>query len=102
MPTKPLIKFTFIAVLFVAGCGRIFEKQKVERDFLKAHPNYSIISIGEADGNGYSSVVTFFIRYKKPGDEREFWADWAYDTKDGKFELVGEGSENLYSEKPQQ
>ena len=66
-------------------------------DFLKDHPDYTIVSVGDADGND-STVVTFFIRYKKPNDQQEYWSDWAYDTKDGKFELVGKGSENRFSE----
>jgi hypothetical protein len=78
----------------------LFEERQVKNDFLKAHPNYTIISIGDADGND-TTVVTFFIRYKKPNDAREYWSDWAYDTKDGKLKLVGKGSENVYSERGQ-
>ena len=77
-----------------AACNS--EERTVRRDFSKEHPNYTIVSIGEPDGND-TSVVTFFIVYKKPDDKREFWSDWAYDTKNGKFELVGKGTENIYS-----
>jgi hypothetical protein len=72
------------------------EKRRVKNDFLTEHPTYTIISIGEPDGND-TTVVTFFIRYQKPGDQREFWSDWAYETKNGKLELVGKGTENLSS-----
>ena len=58
--------------------------------------NYAIVSIGDADGNN-TSVVTFFIRYKKPNDTREYWSDWAYETKDRKYVLVGKGTENVFS-----
>jgi hypothetical protein len=43
---------------------------------LKEHPTYKIVGVGGADGHGGSSVVTFFIRYQKPNDGREYWADW--------------------------
>ena len=72
----------------------MFEERRVRNDFLKAHPSYAVISIGDADGNN-TTIVTFFIRYKKPNDKREYWSDWAYDTKNGRLELVGEGRENI-------
>lgn len=86
--------------LFASGCAYISEQQKVKADFLKEHPNYIIMSVGEPDGND-TTFVTFFIRYKKPDDEREYWTDWAYDTKDGEFKSVGKGEEQVYSKKAQ-
>ena len=74
------------------------KQRQVRRDFLKDHPNYTILSIGEPDGND-TTVVTFFVRYKKPNDKCEYWTDWAYETKDGKFELVGKGTESIYDQK---
>jgi hypothetical protein len=71
------------------------ENRQVRNDFLREHSNYTIVGIGGADGNN-TTVVTFFITYKKPNDLREYWADWAYDTKDGKFVLVGKGTENVF------
>ena len=79
---------------------RLRETPQVRNDFLKEHPSYTIVSIGEPDGND-TTVVTFFIRYKKPNDAREYWSDWAYETKNGKLELTGKGDENIYSEKAQ-
>lgn len=84
-----------IGATIFAGCAAMSEKRRVKSDFLSEHPTYTVISIGEPDGND-TSVVTFFIRYKKPGEEREFWSDWAYETKNGKFELVEKGTENVY------
>jgi len=79
------------------ACTTLVQNRQVRDDFLKEHPNYSIVSIGDADGNN-TTVVTFFIRYKKPNDTREYWADWAYETKDGKYVLVGKGTENVFSD----
>lgn len=82
--------------LFLAtGCAFDSQKRKVRNDFLRDHPDYKISSIGDPDGND-TTVVTFFIRYHKPNDAREYWSDRAYETKDGKFELVGKGSEHIY------
>ena len=69
-------KVFLLLILIATGCGSLFEERQVRNDFLKAHPNYTIISIGDADGND-TTVVTFAIRYKKPNDEREYWSDWA-------------------------
>jgi hypothetical protein len=78
----------------------MFAERRVRSDFLRDHPNYTIVSIGEPDGND-TTVVTFFIRYKKPNDTREYWSDWAYETKNGKLELVQKGTENVFSQKAQ-
>lgn len=85
-----------VVLLLASGCSspRLEEKRRVRGDFLEAHPDYTIVSIGEMDGNNYSTVVTFSIRYKKGNDQREYWTDWAYDTKGGK--LVGKGSEVVF------
>ncbi len=92
------LHFVFGLVLLFSSCVDTSEQRQVRGDFLKDHPDYTVVSVGDADGND-STVVTFFIRYKRPNDEREYWADWAYDTKDGKFALVRKGSENLLSDK---
>jgi predicted SnoaL-like aldol condensation-catalyzing enzyme len=76
-------------------------QQKVRADFLKEHPNYKITSVGAPDGND-TTFVTVHVRYKKPDDEREYWSDWSYDTKDGKFVFAAKGNENLSSGKAQQ
>ena len=86
---------TLFLALLATGCTGTSEQRKVRGDFQKEHPDYQIISIGDADGND-TTVVSFFIRYKKPGDQREYWSDWAYDRKDGKFVLVGKGPESLF------
>ena len=86
-----------LVVLLEMACTTLVQNRQVRDDFLKEHPNYSIVSIGDADGNN-TTVVTFFIRYKKPNDTREYWADWAYETKDGKYVLVGKGTENVFSD----
>ena len=89
------IKLILLCVVIATAC-ETSEKRRVRDDFSKEHPDYTIVSIGEPDGND-TSVVTFFIVYKKPGDKREFWSDWGYETKNHKFELVGKGTENVYS-----
>jgi hypothetical protein len=89
-----------ILVLFIGACSFGSEERTVRRDFHKEHPDYSIVSVGLPDGHGGSSVVTMFIRYRKPNDGREYWSDWAYETKDGKFELVEKGSEQILSAVP--
>lgn len=102
-PSAPSLLKTVITGLFltvlITGCSPLFEERTVKRNFLKEHPDYTIVSIGAPDGHSGSTVVTVFIRYKKPNDRREYWSDWAYETKDGKFELVGKGSENIFTEK---
>jgi hypothetical protein len=85
-----------VVLLLATGCSRLFEKRQVRNDFLKDHPDYTVVSIGDADGNT-TTVVTFFIVYKKPSSGQEYWADYAYDTKDGKLELVGKGHESIYT-----
>ena len=84
-----------LCCLLAAACGA--DERKVRGDFQKDHTDYTIISIGDRDGND-TSIVTFFITYKKPNDPREYWADWAYETKSGRLELVRKGSENVWSE----
>jgi hypothetical protein len=86
-----------LIVLLEFSYTTLLENRQVRDDFLKEHPNYTIVSIGDADGNN-TSVVTFFIRYKKPNDVREYWSDRAYETKDGKYVLVGQGTENVFSD----
>jgi len=90
-----------VLLLFATGCSRLFEERQVRNDFLKEHPDYTIVSIGQPDGND-TTLVTFFIVYRKPNNEQEYWADWAYDTKSGKLELVGKGSENIYTREVKQ
>lgn len=92
------LELVILLFLLFTGCLDTSEQRRARSDFLKDHPDYTVVSVGDADGND-TTVVTFFIRYKKPNDQREYWADWAYDTKDGKFVLVGKGSKNLFSEK---
>jgi hypothetical protein len=93
---RMLLKVSLTLALFASNCIESREQQKVRADFLREHPNYKIISVGLPDGND-TTVVSFFIRYKKPDDAREYWSDWAYDTRDGKFVLVaGKGDENIY------
>lgn len=92
------IQFVIVLALLGAGCSRLFEERQVRNDFLKDHPTYTVVSIGYPDGND-TTVVTFFIRYRKPNDKIEYWADWAYQAKNGKLELVGKGSERIYTEK---
>jgi hypothetical protein len=87
-----------VLLLLSTGCSRLFEERRVRNDFLRDHPDYTVVSIGQPDGND-TTVVTFFIVYKKPNNAQEYWADWAYETKSGKPELVGKGSENIYSRK---
>ena len=91
---KVVFSATWLGVFLVIACTNLFENRQVRNDFLREHPNYTIVSIGDEDGND-TTVVTFFIRYKKPNDSREYWADWAYDTKDGKYVLVSKGRENM-------
>jgi hypothetical protein len=88
------LRISIVVVLVVAGCT---QERQVRRDFLKDHPSYTIVSIGDPDGND-TTVVTFHVRYRKPNDNCEYWADWAYETKGGKFELVGKGIESIYAE----
>jgi hypothetical protein len=76
------ISLCLLSVLVAMGCSRLFDERTVRRDFLKEHPDYTVVSVGEPDGHGGSSAVTFFIRYKKPGDTREFWSDWAYENEE--------------------
>ena len=83
-------------VFLEMACLPLLENRQVRNDFLKEHPNYSIVSIGDADGNN-TSVVTFFIRYKKPNDPREYWSDWAYESKGREYVLVGKGAENIFT-----
>jgi len=90
---KPLGLLVAFLILSAACTS---EERTVSRDFSKEHPNYSIVSIGSPDGHGGSTVVTCFIRYRKPNDTREYWSDWAYETKDGRFDLVGKGAEHLF------
>ena len=98
--TQTLLKLSISLTLLASGCTGIHEKWQIETDFRKEYPNYKVISVGEPDGND-TTFVTFFIRYKKPDDEREFWVDWSYDTKDGKLKFASKGEENIYSEKAQ-
>jgi hypothetical protein len=86
-----------LLVLYVGACSQLFDERVVRKDFQTEHPDYKIVSVGAPDGHGGSTVVSFFIRYQKPGDTREFWSDWAYETKNGKLELVGKGAEHLFS-----
>src|SRR5256885_1660069 len=97
LPQIHLIVALLLMLSFIA-CSRLFDERVVRNDLQKEHPDYTIVSIGDPDGHGGSSVVTFFIRYKKPGDRREFWSDWAYETKNGKLELIGKGTENIFSD----
>ncbi|MDQ1589491.1 MAG: hypothetical protein QOG71_118 [Pyrinomonadaceae bacterium] len=99
--TRTLLKLTLTFALLASGCTFDSEQRQTESDFRKAHPDYKIISVGFPDGNA-STYVTMFIRYKKPNDEREYWSDWTYDTKDGKFVFFSQGTEHIYSEKSQQ
>ena len=83
-----------LAAALAAGCSWMLEERRVKSDFLKEHPTYEVIGVGGPDGND-TDIVTFHIVYKKPGDGREYWSDWAYKQKDGKLELVGKGSEQV-------
>ena len=81
-----------LCCLLVAACGGAEERQ-VKNDFLKDYPNYSVIYVERPEG--YSTVVTFHIGYKKTSDPREYWADWAYERKNEKLELVTKGTEHI-------
>lgn len=83
-------KLILIFVLFTCSCDSAEERQ-VKKDFYKVHPNYTVTRMSP-DGNA-TSILTYVIRYKKPSDSKEYWTEWAYETKDGRFYLVGKGNE---------
>ena len=81
------IKFLGVALLLgclLSNCARVPAQGQVKQDFLKEHPNYTIISI--VVGEGDSSAAYFHIKYKKPGDEMVFEDVWQY-LDNGKGEL---------------
>ena len=89
--TSRILKTVLLCCLLLAACAGP-EERKVKNDFLKDYPNYSVINVERPEG--YSSTVTFHISYKKPNDPREYWADWAYQRKNGELELVTKGTEH--------
>jgi hypothetical protein len=83
------------AILLAAGCNGGFHcESKAKKDFRKEYPDYSITSMNP-DGND-TSIVTFVIHYKKPADEKEYWIQWAYETKDEQCAQVGKGEELIW------
>jgi hypothetical protein len=93
--TSRTLKASLLFCLLVAACEGS-EERKVKNDFLKDYPNYTVISVERPQG--YASVVTFHIGYKKTSDPREYWADWAYERKNGELQLVTKGTEHIADE----
>ena len=84
MSTTSLLSLA-IAVTLVTACG-VPKNGTVRADFLRAHPDYRIISLDTGEGDG--GAVYFHIRYTRPDDPVEHEDVWQYlNTGKGPWKL---------------
>jgi hypothetical protein len=73
-----------LCLVCLAGCDTC--EKRAGSDFQNENPGYTILDV-QGDGND-TTVMTYVIKYKKPGDDREYVAGWAYETKNGQCSFV--------------
>ena len=65
-----------VFVCISVSCSGPPSDDVVRAEFLRAHPDVSVESVGVGEGD--SSAAYFHIRYKRPGDNTAYEDVWQY------------------------